>query len=105
MAGTLIDRTRQAARRHRRALTGAALAAGLLSLMASSCDSRGLGDAPLGRRHEAPRQVFVNPDSFPNLVATCVGDNLVISSTKYNPTVVPHDPTCQEGGRFFTNGE
>lgn len=105
MAGTMMGRTRQLAGRHRRALTGAAVATGLLTLMASSCDTRGLGDAPVGTRHEAPRQVFVNPDEFPNLVATCVGDNLVISSTRYNPTVVPHDPTCQEGGRFFTNGQ
>lgn len=83
----------------------AGMAAAALSLMASSCDDRGLGDAPVGNRHEAPRQVFVNPDGFPNLVATCVGQNLVISSTSYNPSVVPNDPGCREGGAFYTNGQ
>lgn len=68
-------------------------------------DERGKGDAPVGRRHESPRQVWQNVDGFPNLVAFCVGVNGVYTTTREAPPVViPEDPNCAEGGLLAESG-
>ena len=62
-------------------------------------DDRGKGDAPVGARHEAPRQVWQNLDGYPNVSAFCVGVNGVYTTTREAaPVVVPDDPNCAEGG-------
>lgn len=68
--------------------------------VACSNDPKGLGDAPVGERHEAPRQVWVNIDHYPNVAAFCVGVNGVYTTTRREapPAVVPDDPNCAEGG-------
>jgi hypothetical protein len=62
-------------------------------------DDRGIGDAPVGDRFEAPRRVWVNIDQFPNVAAFCIGANGVYTTTRQAaPAVVPDDPNCAEGG-------
>ena len=66
-----------------------------LTLMAGSCDEKGLGDAPVGERYEAPRSVIVMPDGFPNLVVVCDGDTRIYVTTREAPpVVVPDHPEC-----------
>lgn len=83
---------------------GAVMAGALaMTVGAAGCsgfnDDRGKGDAPVGRRHEAPRQVWQNLDGFPNVSAFCVGVNGVYTTTREAaPVVVPDDPNCAEGG-------
>ena len=81
----------------------AASAAIVVTVTAAGCsgynDDRGKGDAPVGTRHEAPRQVWQNLDGFPNVAAFCVGVNGVYTTTREAaPVVVPEDPNCAEGG-------
>jgi hypothetical protein len=62
-------------------------------------DARGVGDAPVGQRFEAPRRVWANIDQFPNVAAFCIGANGVYTTTRQAaPAVVPDDPNCAEGG-------
>jgi hypothetical protein len=62
-------------------------------------DERGVGDAPVGRLHEGPRQVWQNVDQFPNIVAFCIGDNGVYTHTRAAaPIVIANDANCAEGG-------
>ena len=67
----------------------------------ASCsdDEEGRGDAPVGERHEDPRQVWVSPDLFPNITAYCIGENgAYITTREAPPVILPDDPNCQEGG-------
>lgn len=80
-----------------------ALLALLLVLGTTSCaslnDDRGVGDAGISKQHEDHRQVWVNIDHFPNVVAFCVGKNGVYTTTREAaPVVIPTDPNCAEGG-------
>lgn len=75
----------------RRALIFAVLALGL-----ASCGSTaGREDAPVGTRHEAPRDVWVMPDTFANVSGVCIGNDLVIVTTRNAPPVVlPDNEEC-----------
>lgn len=66
----------------RRILALAAVTAMVLLLSASSCDRKGLGDAPVGRRDEAPRRVIIMPDKFPNLAVYCDGATAIYVNTR-----------------------
>ncbi len=73
----------------------------LIGISATACsnDPRGLGDAPVGTRHETRRQVWVNIDRYPNVAAFCIGENGIYTTTREAaPVVVPDDPNCDEGG-------
>ena len=62
-------------------------------------DERGVGDAPRGELHEAPRQVWQNLDRFPNISAFCIGENGLYTTTREAPpVVVENDPNCDVGG-------
>jgi hypothetical protein len=76
-------------------------AAALVALVGCSSfnDDRGIGDAPVGKQHEEPHQVWVNIDSYPNVAAFCIGANGVYTTTREAPPVViKDDPNCAEGG-------
>lgn len=67
----------------------------LFSTTAGSCDSKGLGDAPVGDRIEEPRTVIVMPDEFPNLAVVCDGPTRVYVTTREAaPVVVANHPAC-----------
>jgi hypothetical protein len=84
-------------------ITGVAIVA-VFGLSASSCDRKGLGDAPIGEQHEAPRQVWLSGDSFMNISPYCIGANGVYTHTREAPpAVVANDPNCAEGG-VLANG-
>lgn len=75
--------------------------AGAVSLLGAACsnDEEGRGDAPVGERHESPRQVWVAPDLYPNVTAWCIGVNgAYVTTREAPPVIVPDDPNCQEGG-------
>lgn len=84
----------------RRLVTIAAVASVVVLLSASSCDRRGLGDAPVGSREEAPRKVIVMPDQFPNLAVYCDGSTALYVNTRSGgqTAVVPDSTHCREGG-------
>lgn len=66
-------------------------------------DERGRGDAPVGERHEEPRETWQNVDKFPNIVAFCIGENGVYTNTRTqgDPVdIVVGDPNCTEGGEL-----
>jgi len=74
-------------------LLGAVL--GVLALSAGSCDEKGLGDAPIGDAYEAPRDVYVMPDTFPNLVVVCDGPTRIYVTTREAaPVLVADHPAC-----------
>lgn len=82
------------------------LAAALAGVSATACssynDARGIGDAPVGKKHEAPRQVWVNIDGFMNVSAFCIGPNGVYTHTREaTPIIIPDDRNCVEGGLLF----
>lgn len=65
-------------------------------------DDRGKGDAPVGERHESPRQIWQNVDGFPNLIAYCIGANGAYTTTRESPPViVKDDANCAEGGQLY----
>lgn len=77
-----------------------------LTLGAAACgnynDERGIGDAPVGVNHETKRQVWANIDKFPNVVAFCIGENGVYTTTREAaPVVIVSDPECKEGGILY----
>ena len=77
--------------------------AGLAVVILAGCgsynDARGIGDAPVGKRHEAPRQVWQNIDGMMNIAAFCIGENGVYTHTREAPPVIVRDdPNCDEGG-------
>lgn len=72
-----------------------AVAAGLI-LTAGSCDPKGLGDAPVGNRMEAPRDVIVMPDQFPNLAVVCdATTRIYVTTREAAPVAVPDSPACE----------
>jgi hypothetical protein len=76
-------------------ITGAAVVIGVLALTSCSKDYKGLGDAPIGTRYEAPRDVIVSPDQFPNLVTGCDGHgHRYYLTTRQAPPVVIADESC-----------
>ena len=79
----------------RRIIMGVFATVCVLVMSAGSCDRRGLGDAPVGKAHEAPREVIVMPDTFPNLVVVCDGPTRIYVTTREAPPVVVADhPLC-----------
>lgn len=74
--------------------TAAIAGAGLLLAVGCSNDEEGRGDAPVGERHEAPRQVINMPDSFPNLAIACDGTTAIMVTTRTNPVVIPNSQYC-----------
>ena len=74
----------------------------VLTLSASSCDERGLGDAPVEQVDENERRVWVNGDTFPNISAFCIGNTGVYSTTREAaPAVIADDTNCLPGGVLF----
>lgn len=87
---------------NRRLIIPAAIVGVVVLTQASSCDRKGLGDAPVGKRHETARQVWTSPDEFMNIAAYCIGANGVYVHTRNAaPVVVPNDNNCAEGGALF----
>jgi hypothetical protein len=83
------------------AVVGGVIALALVT-QASSCDRRGLGDAPVGKRHESPVQVWLSPDTFMNIAAQCIGPNGVYAHTREAaPVIIANDPNCAEGGVLY----
>lgn len=78
--------------------TAAAVAfAAVFILSAMSCDKKGLGDAPIGEQDEAPREVVVMPDKFPNLAYYCDGTTAIVVTTRdAAPVVVLDSKHCTE---------
>ena len=74
--------------------TLAAIGLGLV-LMASSCDEKGLGDAPLGENVEGPRDVLVNIDQFPNVAVMRDGPTRIYTISSDRPAVVDDHPACE----------
>lgn len=91
--------------RHR-AVAVAAILSALLVASGCSRDEKGMGDSPVGDRHEAPRQVWLAPDQYPNIAAWCIGVNGVYATTRQGapPVIVTDDPNCQEGGVLYESG-
>jgi hypothetical protein len=59
-------------------------------------DERGIGDAPIGERLEEPRDVYVMPDQFANVVAFCDGNTRIYVTTREAPvTAVADHPACR----------
>jgi hypothetical protein len=80
-----------------------AVAAGALLLSASSCDEKGLGDAPIGDQHETEREIWVNADKFPNISAFCIGNSGVYTTTREAaPVIIADDSNCLPGGVLFS---
>lgn len=89
----------------KKSLIGAAVGVLILASCSSYNDARGIGDAPVGKRHEAPRQVWQNIDGMMNIAAFCIGVNGVYTHTREAaPVVVPNDPNCSEGGVLAEGG-
>lgn len=77
-----------------------------LTLMAGSCDEKGLGDAPVGEAYEAPRSVIVMPDGFANLVVVCdATTRIYVTTREAPPVVVPDHPECQDDEGIDEQGE
>lgn len=73
---------------------------------ASSCDEKGLGDAPIGKAYEEEREVIVMPDTFPNLVVVCDGPTRVYVTTREAPPAVVADhPACAGAEEITEQGE
>lgn len=84
-----------------RRFSGVVALVGLLTALGAGCsnDEEGRGDAPVGERHESPRQVWVAPDLFPNITAWCIGQNgAYVTTREAAPVIIPDDPNCAEGG-------
>ena len=87
-----------------------ALAFGAAAVLLAACnsynDARGIGDAPVGKRHEAPRQVWQNIDGMMNISAFCIGANGAYTHTREAaPVIVPNDPNCAVGGILAEPGK
>lgn len=86
-----------------KALLTAALLVGSGAAIAAcgSQDYKGLGDAPVGKHDESPREVVVMPDTFPNLATVCNHGNRLYVNTRTGgfTAVVPQDPTCPQDQR------
>lgn len=83
-----------------RKLAVGALAVGALAL--AGCQSydnaRGRGDAPVGKVNDNARAIFNQPDKFANISAFCIGDVLVISTTRQAaPVAVANAAWCRQG--------
>jgi hypothetical protein len=62
-------------------------------------DSKGQGDAPVGERHEAPREVWLNIDKFPNVSAFCIGPHGAYTESAHDRVwMIEDDANCDEGG-------
>lgn len=80
---------------------------GLFLMTASSCDEKGLGDAPVGDAKEAPRDVIVMPDRFPNMVVVCDGPTRLYVNTRDGGfmAVVDEHPACAGEDPITEQGE
>lgn len=73
---------------------------GLLLAVAACSNTAGKEDAPVGKRHEEAREVYVMSDDYPNLEVVCVGKTLVLVTTRAVPPVaIPGHEFCAEGDR------
>ena len=71
-----------------------------------SNDSKGLGDAPVGRTHEAPRQIWLSPDNFMNVAAYCIGvDGVYVHTRPAGPVIIANDANCLPGGILYEGPE
>jgi hypothetical protein len=79
-----------------RGKTSIAVVGIFLLTFAGSCDEKGLGDAPIGEQREAPRDVIVMPDTFPNLVVVCDGPTRIYVTTREAAPIAVHNhPACE----------
>lgn len=83
--------------------------AAFIALGASSCDEKGLGDAPTGEMIEDERLIIVNADEFPNFSVVCDGTTAIYSHTREaSPFTVANSELCDGRGReakSVTEGE
>lgn len=68
-----------------------------LGSFAGSCDEKGLGDAPIGKQHEAPRDIIVMPDTFPNFAIACDGTTAIYAHTRDAAPIVVTDSVWCDG--------
>lgn len=64
---------------------------------ASSCDEKGLGDAPVGKALEDERLVITMPDTFPNYAVFCDGTTAVYGTTREAPPIAIADSDLCDG--------
>jgi hypothetical protein len=76
---------------------GAGLAL-LLSLTACNAhdETRGIGDAPVGKHDDTAAEAVNFPDQFANVTTKCNHGNRIYSTTRTGGPiwVIPADPTC-----------
>lgn len=72
---------------------------GALGLGACSQDYKGLGDAGVGKRLEAKREVIIMPDQFANVAMACDGHGhrVYVTTRPNSGPVIVTDPTCPGG--------
>lgn len=80
----------------KRTIVAAVTIAIAFGAVACSEDYKGLGDAPVGTRYEAPRAVIINPDGFPNLATGCDGHGhrYYVTTRDNTPPVIIDDKSC-----------
>lgn len=67
---------------------------GIFLLAGSSCDEKGLGDAPVGDQFEVPVDVVLMPDEFPNVAVACHPDGFRLFVTTSREVRVIEDESC-----------
>ena len=66
-------------------------------------EPRGLGDAPVGEKLEAERDVILMPNNYPNMALVCDGTTRLYVATRtgaFPATIVavPNSPECPGSG-------
>lgn len=75
---------------------GLLVIAAVVALGACSQDYKGLGDAGVGKQHEAKREVIVMSDKFANVETACDpwGHRIYVNTRDAGFMVVIPDPSC-----------
>jgi hypothetical protein len=66
-------------------------------LTASSCDEKGLGDAPVGKQDDRPAYIVNFPDTFANVAIKCANGLGIISTTREAPVQLVPDAVFCDG--------
>lgn len=75
-------------------------AAAAITLAACGADTTQFDDANVGAVDDTPQFVMTNLDGFPNLAVRCLGNHLVVTTTRsYGDAVNINwdDPMCENG--------
>ena len=75
-----------------------------VALLAGCSHGGSRDDAPVGHIDEAPRDVWLNGDQFPNVMAFCIGGTAVFTNTRQSGDpmdVVADSAECAEGGALW----